>query len=108
MLVVVLLLIPLQWVPALTIGGYEVKRVALLSDVIDEENSGGDGAEALPEVPPLPVVPALATPGEGGGTATQTANAQTQPTTRPLRRALPRYWTIQRREHTAWHPFIAP
>ncbi len=81
MLVVVLLLIPLQWVPALTIGGYEVKRVALLSDVIDEENSGGDGAEALPEVPPLPVVPAPAMPGEGGGTATQTVNAQTQPTT---------------------------
>ena len=81
MLVVVLLLIPLQWVPALTIGGYEVKRVALLSDVIDEKNSGGDGAEALPEVPPLPVVPAPAMPGEGGGTATQTVNAQTQPTT---------------------------
>lgn len=66
-LVVVLLLVPLQWVPALNIGGYEVKRVALLSDVIEDETGSGGSAEALPEIPPVPVQPGISPtqPGEG-------------------------------------------
>ena len=35
-LAVVLLLLPLQWLPDITVGSYEVKRVALLSDVLPE------------------------------------------------------------------------
>lgn len=55
-LVVVLLLLPLQWVPALHICGYEVKRVALLSDVIDENAGETDSTKGtLPEVPAPPM-----------------------------------------------------
>lgn len=54
-LAVVLLLLPLQWLPDITIGTYEVKRVALLSDVLPEPSAGGvaaDSAASLPKVKP--------------------------------------------------------
>ena len=54
-LAVVLLLLPLQWLPDITVGSYEVKRVALLSDVLPEPSSGStatDSAASLPKIKP--------------------------------------------------------
>ncbi len=49
-LVVVLLLLPLQWLPDITVGNYEVKRVELLSDVLPDTLAAGE----LPALPALP------------------------------------------------------
>lgn len=56
---VVLLLLPLQWVPAFEIGGYEVKRVALLADVLPETAVAPEATDTttLPPPPPAPVQP---------------------------------------------------
>lgn len=50
-LVTVLLLLPCQWLPALQVGNYEVKRIALLSDVLPAAEEAE--APALP-APPKP------------------------------------------------------
>ena len=47
-LLVVLLLLPLQWLPDLTIGSYEVKRVALLDDVLPATATATATASATP------------------------------------------------------------
>ena len=47
-LLVVLLLLPLQWLPDLTIGSYEVKRVALLDDVLPATATAPATASATP------------------------------------------------------------
>ena len=57
-LAVILLLLPWQWVPALSFGGYDVKRVALLSDVLPD--SAAVSEAVLPPPPPLPVASASA------------------------------------------------
>ena len=62
-LLVVLLLLPLQWLPDFTVGTYEVKRVALLSDVLPDS-----AAQAG-----LPALPAL--PADTGRSAVATASA---------------------------------
>lgn len=55
MLVVTLLLLPLQWVPALHIGSYEVKRPALLADVVAVDAIGTDTVDLpLIDVPEAP------------------------------------------------------
>lgn len=54
-LAVVLLLLPLQWLPDITVGSYEVKRVDLLSDVLPEPSAGStatDSAASLPKIKP--------------------------------------------------------
>lgn len=51
-LLVVLLLLPLHWLPELKIGNYEVKRVSIVSDVLSEEDvPGAPAREALPALP---------------------------------------------------------
>lgn len=48
-LLVAILLLPWRWMPALTVGGYEVKRVDLLSDVLPSPaDSSTSGAASLP------------------------------------------------------------
>lgn len=85
MLVVVLLLVPLQWTPALSIGGYEVKRVALLADVINDADgtaSNADSADiALPEVPapPMPAATGNAAENTAGNADKTTAPASAAP-----------------------------
>lgn len=51
--VVVCVLLPLQWMPALQIGGYDVKRVGLLSDALPKSllPNDTDADAALPDVP---------------------------------------------------------
>lgn len=45
------MLLPLQWVPTWTIGDYEVKRVALLGDVLDTDSSlATSTAGSIPEL----------------------------------------------------------
>ena len=62
-LLVVLLLLPLQWLPDFTVGSYEVKRVALLSDVLPDSAAQAE----------LPVLPAL--PADSGRSALTAASA---------------------------------
>lgn len=67
-LAVVVMLLPWQWVPALTVNGYEVKPVKLLSDVLADSASADAGAP-LPPVPPAPSANAGVLAGEDGQAA---------------------------------------
>lgn len=48
---VVLLLLPLHWIPALTVGNYEVKRISIVSDVVSKTGL------AVPDTSTFPVIP---------------------------------------------------
>ena len=51
---VVLLLIPLHWLPALKLGDYDVKRISIVSDILPELATSK--TESLPALPPLPPI----------------------------------------------------
>lgn len=53
LLIVVCVLLPFQWSPAIQIGNYEVKRVGLLADVLPKSMlpDDADASGAIPDVP---------------------------------------------------------
>ena len=69
---IVVVLLALHFLPKLSVGETELRRVNLLSDVLPEVES--DGLDFIPEVPEVPKAPL--TPPEGGTIVLPTSSGE--------------------------------
>ena len=75
---IVAILLALHFLPKITIGETELRRVNVLSDILPESMENGDGLGYIPDVPEPPKPIVVATP------ATPVAPADSQKTARPV------------------------